>query len=461
MSQNNSNSYDSIVFEINSEESSDLDEHEVITLDDTVVQKTPAKPRLDTTVILSSDDSDSRPNSDISLEPDSPILVRNSPVINSSQQIDEKSIKKKKKLTRTTPVADRRRLKAQQKEEERLLKEANRANAANKALDNCTANIDHNIPALINDPEETSLRTLFDESMAKYRLTEYSKIENSISYTYKHVEVVDGACRSKFDDSKWMTVVMKGEEYLKRLMAYKNNEADPMSLKKFLTDIKNRSKLSIILLVYNLNGHLKNERLKADKNYRRAFKDCFEGSTRETVPVQDDTILSIGETELQELRLMLEVELKRNHPDWKFHIEFYEKTLDIIQAIVRYTLSIAQFAPKQKVLTSTGLDWAINMDKERAVDPTKSKDDLTKLWITQLQQFSQITLPIAKAITADYPSPYALLDQYKNLSVQEAEELLAEIYVQRNLKRQIGSNISKRIHCFMTCKEPNVHIGLS
>lgn len=471
MSQNNSNSYESEVFDITSENSSDDGECEIITLDDTVVPKSPTKLTLNTTVTLSSDESDSSLSSNISLDPPSPIVIKNrgsspgQPISEEPIQTQvDKFIKKKKKVSRNTPVAERRRLKAQQKEDERLIKEANRANAANKALDNCTANIDHNIPALINDPEEISLKTLFDESMAKYRLTEYPKLENSISYAYKHVEVIEGACKPIFEDSKWMTIIMEGKEYLKRLMAYKTDASDPLSLKNYLTNLKSRSKSYIILLVFNLTGHLKNERSKADKNYRRAFKDCFEGSTRETGAVQDDatnSVVSIGETELQELRLTLELDLKRKHPDWKFHIEFYEKTLDIISALVRYTISIAQYAPKQKVLTSTGLDWAINMDKERAVDPTKSRDDLTMLWITQLQQFSQITLPIAKAIASDYPSPCALLDQYQNLSVKEAEELLAELHVQRNLRRQIGSNISKRIHCFMTCKDPSVHIGLA
>lgn len=467
MSQNNSNSYDSNVYDITSDEDTNDANHEVITLDDTVVQKTPAKPKLDTTVVLSSDDSESGSSFSLRLAPDSPILVKTpSPIVQPTLESAETTVikKTKKKITRNTPVAERRRLKAQQKEEERLVKEANRANAANKALDNCTANIDREIPTLIDDPEEMSLRTFFDESMTRYRLTEYPRLENSISFTYKRVEVVDGACVSKFEESKWLVVIMEGKEYLKRLLAYKTDENDPISMKNYLSDVKHRSTSSIVLLVYNLAGHLKSERSKADKNYRRAFKDCFEGTTRDTGPAQDDTtnaVLSIGETDLQELRLMLELELKRKHPDWKFHLEFYEKTVDIIQAIVRYTLSIAQFAPKQKVSTSTGIDWAINMDKERAVDPTKSRSDLTQLWINQLQQFSQITLPIAKAIAAEYPSPCALLDQYKNLSVKEAEELLAELYVQRNLKRHIGSNLSKKIHCFMTCKEPSVHIGLS
>lgn len=358
-----------------------------------------------------------------------------------------------------------KRLKIKEKEEEKLQKEANRANAANKALQNCTAILDKNILKIINDQEEISFRTLFDESMLTYRFSDYSKFENSVTWTCKRVEIENGQCVAKFKDADWIIVVMEASEYLRRIIVYRDNPDDSQSIKNYICDIRRRSKLDVILIVYNLANFLKGERLKDAKNYRKTFKDRFEGTTHQSSNEKPDqngtatTTANIGTTDLQDLRLMLEVEIKHQHPDWKMHIDFYEKTQDIVQTIARYTSSIAKFEIKRKTRSATNLDWAINMDKEKAVDPTKSSEDLTKLWITQLQQFPQITLPIAKAVAAEYPSPGALLDQYRHLSTSEAEDLLAELYVQRNLKRQIGPNISRKIHCFMTCGNPDVHIG--
>lgn len=385
-----------------------------------------------------------------------------SPKLTPKKAVSKAETQRLAKLAR----AEAKKIKEKQKEEEKLQKEVNRANAANKALENCTANIDREILSIIGDPEEIALKTLADESMIKYRLTEFPKLENSITWTYRRIEAVDGICVPKFKDSTWMIVMMQGSEYLKRLLAYKSNLEDSQSIKSFLCDVKRRSKSDIILMVYNLASHLKSERQKDAKNYRKTFKDTYESNGRvATVDIPTDTpsstISTLSPTDLQESRLMLELELKHEFPDWKLHFEFYEKTNDVVQSIIKYTLSIARYEVKQKVRTSTGLDWAINMDKERAVDPTKSHEDLTKLWMTQLQQFSQITLPIAKAIAAEYPSPCALLDQYKQLTTEESEGLLAELYVQRNLRRQIGANISKRIYRFMSCEDPNVHIGYS
>lgn len=349
------------------------------------------------------------------------------------------------------------------KDEEVLQKQANKANAACHALENCTTNIDEAILKLIDDPEQLILRTLFDESMIKYQLTTFPKLGSSISWTYKRMEIVDDECVPQYKESPWLIVVMTGKDYLDKVLSYRSDPNGENSLKVFLEQTRRRSKCYVILFVYNLANHLKSERLKEAKNYRKKFDERFGQVSNNNLTEHNDntsSVPSIGITELQELRLMLELELKHDNPDLKLHIEFYEKTNEICQAIVRYTLSIARLDAKQKLKSSTGLDWAINMDKERAVDPTKSDQDLTKLWITQLQQFSQVTLPIAKAIASEYPYPCALIDQYRSLTTSEAEDLLAEISVQKNLRRQIGSNISKRIHCFLTCQDPDVHIGL-
>lgn len=457
-----------------------------ITLDDTVIPAQSPEHDVESSPIhsiISSDGSDSTIRSLPAYSPvRGPELPFPSPASlvslssNDEKQQDDVLIgRDKEEAVKESEIAGQPTKKARQskedkqkrKDEESLQKQADRANAACHALENCTTNIDEAVIKLIDDPEQLLLRTLFDESMVKYQLTSFPKVDSSISWTYKRVEVVDGECVDQFTTSEWLILVMSGREYLDKLLAYKSNPDSHNSLKTFIEDTRRRSKCYLILFVYNLSNLLKSERMKEAKNYRKKFDERFGQVSTATSAEHSETnnasssTLSIGVTELQELRLTLELELKYNNPELKLHIEFYEKTNEICQAIVRYTLSIAKLATKQKLKTSTGLDWAINMDKERAVDPTKSYQDLTKLWITQLQQFSQVTLPIAKAIASEYPYPCALIDQYKNLTPSEAEDLLAEIPVQRNLRRLIGSNISKRIHCFLTCQDADAHLGLN
>lgn len=311
---------------------------------------------------------------------------------------------------------------------------------------------------IIKDPDEISIKTLFDESMIKYRITEYPKENDSISWTLRRMEVENESCVERLKESDWIIVVMQGSEYLKRIMSYKTKSDDENSIKTYLSNVRHKTKSNVILMVFELGNHLKNERMKDARNYRKTFKDKFEGQ-REVIE-DSPSSLSIGVTELQDLRLMLQVEFNHENPNWKFSLEFFEKTCDLVQALVKYSLSIARLEVKRNARASTNLDWAINMDKEKAVDPTKSSEDLTRLWISQLQQFHQVTLPVAKAISAEYPTPSALLDQYQSLTTEEAEDLLSNIHVQRNLKRQVGSSVSRRIHCFMTCSDPDTHLGL-
>lgn len=348
------------------------------------------------------------------------------------------------------------------KEQEKLMREANRANAASRALDNCVARIDKEVLTVIGDQDEVALRTLFDESMIRYELVNSPKIDKSITWDYKRIEINDGKCEEVHWISEWTMVVLTGEDYLKRLITYRDEPTEQTSLKNFLLTIRQTSTSDLIVVVYNLSGFLKAERVREAKNYKKTFQDRYEKNKSKN---QDGTcppvVTNIGLTDLQELRLRLELEMKHEYTDWKLHFEFQEKTNDVVQLFARYTSSVAKLEIKRRTKTSTGIDWAINVDKERAVDPCKSTEDLTKLWIAQLQQFTQITLPIAKAIAAEYPSPCALLDQYSSLTLSEGENLLAELYVQRNLKRQIGQSISKRIYKFMTCEDPDAHIGLS
>lgn len=391
---------------------------------------------------------------------------------NTNHSTSRKSSTPTNKQMRARAREEAKRLKAIEKEKERLEKAANRANAANKALENCTAILDKNVINLINDPEEIAIKTLFDESCINYQLTDISKYENSITWSFKRTEVEGGKCVVTYRTSDWIIVVMSGDDYLRRILLYRDDSEHSDSLDKYICDIRRRSGMDVILFVFSLAIHLKNAKQKDAKEYQKKFKNRFEGrqgastSSKTTSNVDEPTAdatsggtLNIGTTDLQDLRLMLEVDLKYKNPEWKFHFEFYEKTQDAVQSLARYTSSIAKFEISRKTKAVTNLDWAINMDKERAIDPTKSPSDLTKLWITQLQQFSNIGLPMAKAIAAEYPSPGALLDQYKNLTVEEGEELLSGLSVQRNLRRQVGSIISRKIHCFMTSRDPDKHIG--
>lgn len=356
-----------------------------------------------------------------------------------------------------------RRLKQQELEKERLFMKAKRENAVCRQNENCITNVDRNVLNIIKDPDHIYLDVLFNESNMKYSIVESTNIKDTVRWTYKHTEVDGIQLVTQYYEGHWTMIVIDGSDYLKRILTYRDDPNDSQSLKSFICDILQRnardSKSNLILLVYSLAETLKAEKKKEEKNYRKNFRDRFEGNGTQQPSSLDTPVLCIGPKDLQDLRLTLEIDIRYHHPCWKMHVEFHEKTEDAVKAILRYTQSMAKASREQTDLSKLGIDWAIDADKERAFDPTKSLIDLKKLWIKQLQQFTSLSLPIANAIAAEYPSPSALLDQYKQLTKEEAETLLAQIYVQKNFKKQIGQSISRRIHCFMTSKNPDIHIG--
>lgn len=345
-------------------------------------------------------------------------------------------------------------------EMDKLHKQAKKANAANKALQNCISEIHKGILDIIKDHDARTINADFDLSSLPYIITENPKMDNCISWRWKKTKVVDDECVITYEAAHWMIVVMEGKNYLHKLKRYKQDPDHADSIKTFLKDTRTLSKCDISLMVYGLEKQMKIVRAEYDKNYRKAFKQRHEGvATEASNNILNNNEAAIGVTDLQEWRLDLLLEFSHQHTEWKINIEFYEKLEDIVRAFVRHTIAIARYPMKQT--ERANFDWSIDMDKERATDPTKSEEDAKLLWQRQLQQFDQVTLPVAKAISLEYPNPASLIDQYEsNLTRIEAENLLAELNVQNNRSRQIGLKISKMIHCFLTDQDPDVHVGL-
>lgn len=333
----------------------------------------------------------------------------------------------------------------------------------------CFAEIPENFARFFEKENQEAinlLRVVLDEAMVKFNLTKSPKYPDCIRWLFEKTEIVDDEIVETIKESSWLMLQMNGEEYMMRLAAYKKDKDHRDSLINYLSHFKDKtSSKNVILIVSNLSQCLRLERAKEAKKYRQAFRDKFEGTCNRGLIDSADSNSSndlpeVSFNELGDLRLSIELDLNYKYSGWKVHINFAESKEDVVTAIEKYSRSISKIPSKQTAALH-GIDWAINMDKAKAYDPTKSDEDRTKLWLAQLQQFPLVTLPIAKAIASEYPSPFALIDQYKALSNEEGESLLAELYVQRSLKRQIGMNISKRVYCFATCKEPNIHIGMS
>ncbi|XP_077184034.1 structure-specific endonuclease subunit EME1 [Paroedura picta] len=89
---------------------------------------------------------------------------------------------------------------------------------------------------------------------------------------------------------------------------------------------------------------------------------------------------------------------------------------------------------------------------------------LLQVWKRQFQQFNRVSLEMANAIVARYPSPQLLVQAYNTISSeQDRQNLLAAIPVRRGdgvtaTTRRVGPELSKRIYLQMTSCNPDLSL---
>lgn len=89
---------------------------------------------------------------------------------------------------------------------------------------------------------------------------------------------------------------------------------------------------------------------------------------------------------------------------------------------------------------------------------------LAQVWRRQIQQLNRVSLEMASAIVATYPSPQLLVQAYRQcFSEQECQNLLADIQVRRgegvtSTSRRVGPELSRRIYLQMTTLQPDLSL---
>ncbi|KAM5212403.1 crossover junction endonuclease EME1 isoform 3-T4 [Hipposideros larvatus] len=103
-------------------------------------------------------------------------------------------------------------------------------------------------------------------------------------------------------------------------------------------------------------------------------------------------------------------------------------------------------------------DWAGGVKVDRA------GRGLAQVWRRQIQQLNRVSLEMASAVVATYPSPQLLVQAYRRcFSEQECQNLLADIQVRRgegvtSTSRRVGPELSRRIYLQMTTLQPDLSL---
>ncbi|XP_016058892.1 PREDICTED: crossover junction endonuclease EME1 [Miniopterus natalensis] len=128
-----------------------------------------------------------------------------------------------------------------------------------------------------------------------------------------------------------------------------------------------------------------------------------------------------------------------------------------------FTKAVAE-APFKKLRDQTGFSFCLESDWAGGAKVDRAGRGLAHVWRRQIQQLNRVSLEMASAIVAAYPSPQLLVQAYRQcFSEQERQNLLADILVRRgegvtSTSRRIGPELSRRIYLQMTTLQPHLSL---
>ncbi|OCT62927.1 hypothetical protein XELAEV_18044020mg [Xenopus laevis] len=145
------------------------------------------------------------------------------------------------------------------------------------------------------------------------------------------------------------------------------------------------------------------------------------------------------------------------------HLWFLETWKEFADFVCQFSKAVAEAPTKrQRDISSFSFyldgEWAGGVRVERC-----GKGHL-EVWRRQIQQFNRISVDIANAVVAAYPSPQLLVKAYRCCRTEEERQnLLSDILVRRgegvtSTSRRVGPEVSKRIYLQITSKEPELSL---
>ncbi|XP_070790752.1 crossover junction endonuclease EME1 [Pituophis catenifer annectens] len=219
---------------------------------------------------------------------------------------------------------------------------------------------------------------------------------------------------------------------------------------------------TLSLAVTELEKHFSSQKPTSHKKLQQAEQSSSkaqeEGKPRKrkekATPVSQLSRLDVEEA-LVELQLHTGVQVQVL-ASWKEFGEFASM----------FTKAVAE-APFKKEKNKTSFSFCLEGDWCRGVKVDRTGKGLLQVWKRQIQQFNRVSLEMANAIVARYPSPLLLMQAYdSHTSEQERHNLLAEVPIRRGdgvttTMRRVGPDLSKRIYLQMTSCNPDLSLDVT
>ncbi|CAM4555914.1 unnamed protein product [Lepidochelys kempii] len=278
---------------------------------------------------------------------------------------------------------------------------------------------------------------------------------------------------SQVEEGSWIEepnilVLLRLEDFVSMIYSYRQEvqggtEGPKETLRSFVACVMERApRKTLALAVVELEKYFRSHKVQSRKKLRQAVLNGsqVEGQRkRKKRKEKGDSGPELSRVEVEEALVDLQLHTG-------VQVRILESWKELGDFASMFTKAVAE-APFKQEREKTGFSFYLESEWCRGVKVDRSGKGLSQVWKRQIQQFNRVSLEMASAIVAAYPSPLLLDQAYcRCLSEREQQNMLADIPVRRGngvtaTSRRIGPELSKRIYLQMTSHHPDLSLDVT
>ncbi|XP_066473710.1 crossover junction endonuclease EME1 [Tiliqua scincoides] len=255
------------------------------------------------------------------------------------------------------------------------------------------------------------------------------------------------------------------EEFVSMVHSYKQVSKDvpAETLLSFVAHImKKTPEKTLALVVVGLENYFSSHKHKSQKKQQTATQsgsEALEQGKPRNRRDKANSVPHLSRVDVEEALVALQLYTG-------IQIRILESWKELGDFASMFTKAVAE-APFKRERDKASFSFCLEGDWTSGMKVDHSGKGLLQVWKKQIQQLNRVSLEMATAIVAKYPSPQLLVQAYSTQSSeQERYNLLAEIPVRRGdgvtaTTRRVGPELSKRVYLQMTSHNPDLSLDVT
>ncbi|XP_075702884.1 structure-specific endonuclease subunit EME1 isoform X1 [Rhinoderma darwinii] len=252
-------------------------------------------------------------------------------------------------------------------------------------------------------------------------------------------------------------VLVPGEDFVGMVQNCKAGaDHNNVTLSSFVAHIAaNRPRAIPTLVVMEIERYFKNQKTKSRKKLQEAVRgEAAKDKGHKRKRKEEAPQLSRVDVEEALMFLQLNTDV---------HVWFLETWKEFSDFVYMFSKAMAE-APTKRQRDNSSFSFYLDGEWAGGAKVERCGKGLLEVWKRQIQQFNRVSVEVASAVVAVYPSPQLLVKAYRRCHTDaERHNLLSDILVRRgegvtSTSRRVGPELSKRIYLQLMSSQPELSL---